>query len=141
MKPTDFLRQLKFCENYIANGGHGAQAARDAGYAEANARNQAHRLLADRGVRARIEKRMKELADKVGLNNEYMLQKLKTGLDISIPSDVTLNGELLKNVDVRAGVACISEANKMLGNYAPEKKEHTINGKVDELVKEYEREY
>lgn len=159
MKKHDFLRKVRFCESYIANGrSNGAQAAREAGYSHKNARKQASKLLRDVGIQARIEKRVKELADKVGLTNEYMLEKLKHGLDLSIPDKADMEAlrsqelsleDMAKikavSIDVRAGVACISEANKMLGNYAPEKHavlvEDDKTGKVTDLINEYEKDF
>jgi phage terminase small subunit len=38
-------QQADFAVNFVANGGNGAEAARDAGYAEANARSAAYKLV------------------------------------------------------------------------------------------------
>ncbi len=71
---------------------------------------------------------MKESAEKLGITDDYLLDKLKTGLELSIPDQKKLKKmeerdriEMIKQINVKAGVSCISELNKMLGKYAPEK--------------------
>lgn len=71
---------------------------------------------------------MKEAAEKLGINDDYLLDKLKKGLELSIPDQRKLKKieereriEMIKQINVKAGVSCISELNKMLGKYAPEK--------------------
>jgi hypothetical protein len=48
-------KQAAFARYYASNGGNGAQAARDAGYSEANAKDQASELLAMPKIREAIE--------------------------------------------------------------------------------------
>lgn len=151
------LKQRLFCENYLSNGGNSRNAAKQAGYSTGAIDSIASETLSKPKVKEYIGKRVKEIADKVGLTTEYMLEKLRHGLDLSIPDrekmdyiakqNLTLD-EIVKvksSIDVRAGVACISEANKMIGNYAPDKHavlvEEDKTGKVTELLKEYEREF
>lgn len=47
-------REEKFCLEYVANGGNGTQAAKDAGYAASGAHVQAHKLSKRPRVQARI---------------------------------------------------------------------------------------
>jgi hypothetical protein len=47
--------QMKFAELYATNGGNGSQAARDAGYAESNCKQEAHGLLKKHKIREAIE--------------------------------------------------------------------------------------
>jgi hypothetical protein len=47
-------KQEAFCRHYVANGGNGAKAARDAGFAEKSAHVTASRLLKDDRVQLRI---------------------------------------------------------------------------------------
>jgi hypothetical protein len=49
-------RQQLFCENFVANGGNGAQAAKGAGYSQhpGSSRVTAYRLLQQPKIRARI---------------------------------------------------------------------------------------
>lgn len=93
---------------------------------------------------------MKEVFEKVGMDLEYRAKKLKQGLEMSIPDvDEDMSTyekmEAMKSADVRAGVACIAEANKMEGVYAAEKHavlvEESKENKVSELISEYEKEY
>ena len=148
------LKQRLFCEHYLINGYNGTKAAREAGYSKDTATSIASENLGKPYIKRYIERRVKEKADKLGLTTEYLLSKIKQGIDLSIPKesevDSVMNAEglslkekmeLLDRVkDIRAGVACISEANKMLGNYAPEKKEVELNA-VEGLVEKYEKEF
>jgi hypothetical protein len=52
-------QQLMFANNYLTNNGNGTQAAIDAGYAAANAKVQASRLLTNVNVRKYIDDRRK----------------------------------------------------------------------------------
>lgn len=51
-------KRQRFVENYIANGGNGAQAARDAGYAPETANKEASRLLTSVDIRDQIARRV-----------------------------------------------------------------------------------
>lgn len=118
----------------MSNGGNGAEAAIFAGYSKEAARPTASRLLTCDNVKRYIQMSIEEAAEKLGLTPEYVLSKLKRGLDISIHDDDE------RETDVRAGVVCITEINKMLGHYKPTKSE-TENRipQLDELI-EIERE-
>lgn len=93
---------------------------------------------------------MKEIFDKVGMTVEYRAQKLRQGLEMSIPEvneDMSTyeKMEAMKSADVRAGVACIAEANKMEGAYAADKHavlvEESKDNKVSEYIGKYEKEF
>jgi len=128
------IRQIHFCDRYLANGFNGSEAATFAGYSKSAARHIASRLLTQDNVKRYIKMSVDEAAEKLGISAEYLLAKLKRGLDISIHDDDE------RETDVRAGVVCITEINKMLGHYKPTKAE-TENRipQLDELI-EIERE-
>lgn len=54
-------RQARFVEEYLANGGDAANAARAAGFAESTARNAYAALLGSPAVESAIEARLEEL--------------------------------------------------------------------------------
>lgn len=141
------LKQRLFCQHYLKNGYNGTRAAIDAGYSENCAQEIATENLRKPLVKGYIEQNMKETFDKLGMDLEYVVSKLKQGLELSIPTIKDEDDKEVKELkhetaDVRAGVACISEYNKMCGHYAAEKKEITANVEVfkpQELLKEYEK--
>lgn len=145
-------KQKLFCENYIDNGFNATKAARDAGYSEQTAKSMAAENLAKPYLNEYIQKRMKEIFEKVGLTIELRAKKLMQGLEMSIPDKEMMQilpeeiqKEILKNVDIRAGVACIAEANKMDGSYAAETHavlvEESTNNIVQEKIEKFEKEY
>ena len=142
------LKQRLFCQHYLKNGYNATQAAKSAGYSENSAQEIGNENLRKPLVKIYIEQSMKETFDKLGMDIEYVASKLKQGLELSIPEIKEDDDKEIKELkyemsDVRAGVACISEYNKMCGNYAAEKKEITANvevSKPQELLKEYEKE-
>lgn len=111
-------REKIFIEHYINTGFNKIRAARLTGYGHKcsndNSLNHvAWELTRKPVVKYHLEKRVKELAESIGFDSKYALMKLKQGLDYSIhdnPED--------RELDIRAGVACIAERNKMLGDYA-----------------------
>lgn len=153
------LMQRLFCDHYVRNNGNATQAAIAAGYSKETSAEMGCENLRKPHVKKYIGDRVKEAAEKLGLTGEYLFEKLKKGIELSIPSDekltLILNQEDLnskekieiisKMKDVRGGVACISEINKMLSNYAPEKHavlvEEDKTGKVTEMVKGYEKDF
>lgn len=146
------LKQKLFCEHYIENGGNGTKAAKAAGYSENVAYKQAHENLNKRDIQQYLKGRMKEIFEKVGMTRELRAKKLMQGLEMSIPDKEMMQilpeeiqKEILKNVDIRAGVACIAEANKMDGSYAAETHavlvEESTNNIVQEKIEKFEKEF
>jgi len=63
------------------------------------------------------------MIDQAEFDATYRLKKLKEGVDLSIPTiypydSKSLREQKMRYLDVKAGVACIAEANKMQGSYA-----------------------
>lgn len=56
-------RQKKFADEYIANGGNGAQAALTAGYSEKTARYQASRMLTKDNIQAYLKESTEAMWD------------------------------------------------------------------------------
>ncbi len=55
-------KRERFVDHYIANGGNGAKAAKDAGYAQKTARVEAARLLTNANIQRRIAERIDDAA-------------------------------------------------------------------------------
>jgi len=68
-------RQKRFVDNYI-DSGNGAEAARNAGYAEGNARQQANENITKPDIKAAIADRM----DSAGITEAKLLKVLEEGL-------------------------------------------------------------
>ena len=72
-----------FADHYLVNL-NATEAAKLAGYSEKTAYSQGHRLLKDVEVHAYIEERQKERAEKLELDADWVLEKLKTVVDMSM---------------------------------------------------------
>lgn len=112
-----------FTNEYIKNGFNAYRAALKVGYSYNMAKDHSyeltrHPLIAkkiDRAV-AKVEaKQVKELS----ITWEWKLKKLKRVINEFIPDDKTIP---LKKDDVKVGLAAIAEHNKMVGEYAPERR-------------------
>jgi hypothetical protein len=71
MPATETQMQQDFATHYVANGGNGAKAARDAGYSEKSARVIAHKLVNNQTVQGLIQRELGKLryrSGTVGLN-------------------------------------------------------------------------
>lgn len=127
-------QQLKFCEEYLINGGVARPAAIKAEYAENSAATTAHYLLNKTAVRNYLDKRIREVTkniqEKTQVTFDYKISKLKKVVDLTIPEEA----ETMKQIGAREGIAAIGELNKMQGHYAVEKiltTTHNINSDED----------
>lgn len=71
------IKQKRFADEYIISGSL-YQSAIEAGYSENYARKQAHKLLANVGIKTYINKRLKELDDKKIAKQEEVLKYLSS---------------------------------------------------------------
>jgi len=128
-------KDLSIIDSYLNNGKSQVKAFLEHGYSDLYANSQAYVFFNKPRVKELIAKRLKEMEKKIGIDKEWCLEQLK---------EVALNGE--NSEKVRA----ISEINKMLGHYEPDKID--LNGKLDivatevikateEVKKKYERSY
>ena len=69
-------RQQYFVEAYFANDYNAAEAARIAGYSQANANKIGHELLSKPHIKAAIQKRADEKLKEISLTEEYVIRKL-----------------------------------------------------------------
>lgn len=68
-------RRARFVEAYLSNGGNATDAAIQAGYSEASARRQGHRLATDVHILALLDKRRAEVCAKLEISTERVLQE------------------------------------------------------------------
>ena len=69
-------KQLIFCNEYLANGFNGTQAAIKAGYAPAYAGRTSYKLLADPKVLTYVNDRKMKLVAKIEITQEKVMQEL-----------------------------------------------------------------
>jgi phage terminase small subunit len=134
------FKEKLFCENYINNGYNGAKAARDAGYSEKTADAIGRENLHKPRIRQYLDKRMKEVMDKVGVGIEWRLQLMKRGAEGAVEGKTNKDGLL----DVDSMMKPIQELNRMDGSYAPEKITNThlvaeITDKISTTFEECEK--
>lgn len=118
-------RHERFAQE-LAKGKTADEAYVIAGYVE-NRKNAA-RLKANEGIRARIEEILARVAEKAEWSAADRLATLKEIVDAS------------KQVDHRAAIAAIAEANKMQGSHAPAKTEIAGNADapiIHKIVREF----
>lgn len=136
-------KQKVFAKAYATNNNNAKQAALIAGYAERSASSYGHDLLKIPEVQAFIEQVRISAAGNSEVNFEWCLTQLKKVVIKSFSPDGNHTGNLPLNTAVNA----ISEINKMLGHYAPQKiMAAGIIAEVEgeellELFKSYEKEY
>lgn len=70
-------KQERFCQEYAANGGNATRAYISAGYATDGAEQNASRLMANDKVQAFIAELRKTVAEKLGMDAEYLLGHLR----------------------------------------------------------------
>lgn len=105
-------RQELFVTQYLANGGNGAAAARDAGYSEHTARQMACENLAKPYLASAIEAKRSELMRDTESKVDWLIERL------TAEATDAENGESTR-------VRALEILGKVYGAYAPEKQEIT----------------
>lgn len=125
------MRQQKFVDEYIRNGGNGTQAAIFAGYSEHSARQQASDTLSKSYIKEAIEQRKRDLnaASNVGL--DWRISILQRAAQAGLETYATEGGPRYQAIS--ASVSAINELNKMTGAHAAERRE--VSGVDGEPVK------
>ena len=109
--PALTLREARFVNNYIANGGNGAMAARDAGYSAKSASVQASESLAKPNVR----ELMRASWEKLGLTPEAIGKSLLRNLDARKGVINPVTGDVVDVSDPASQVQAANVAAKVLG--------------------------
>lgn len=129
-------KQRLFCQHYLVNGHNGTQAALSAGYSENCANEIASENLAKPRIKHYVENSMREAAEKLGISQEYLLSKLKTNIENCESGKATREGI----VHPTGVIGSITEINKMVGNYEPEKTDTTHRlERIEELLDEVKK--
>ena len=121
MPPSLNPRRDKFAQNLVAG------MCPEAAYAAAGYkphRQNAHRMMTDDDIRARVEELRAPVVREVRWDNQNRLEML---LDIALAAQ--------KDKDYRAVIAAVAEANKMEGIYKPAPKDKDGDSLADALAK------
>lgn len=125
-------KQALFVEHYVSNGFNGSQAAISAGHSEKCSRVIACENLTKPNICSKIEQRMKELAEKIGVTNEWKLMALKRNTEQSLDkenaSGVTGSIDLINKMD-----GTYADTVKDLARYNPDK--------IDEMIEDFKKDY
>lgn len=129
------MKQTKFVQEYIKNGGEAKSALLASGYSQLTTKDP-QRILQSDGVRQELEIANKKLRAQIEIDFKYKYEKLKKIIDEYIPD----HGDLIPD-KVKVAITAIAEMNKMSGDYAPNKSltlnvDHTQN-KLLEARKQY----
>jgi phage terminase small subunit len=87
-------RQIRFCEEYLANGNNGTQAAISAGYSEDTARQIASENLSKLDIENYISERQKQIAARLQINQDRVLMELSRLAFADIRKFYTVDGAL-----------------------------------------------
>lgn len=108
-------KQQKFADYYIELG-NAEQAAIKAGYSKAYARGNAHKLVANSGIKEYIDERLKQInSEKIASQTEileYLTNVMRGEVEEEVPVP-TKNGVVI--VDAKAGVKDRTKAAELLG--------------------------
>ena len=96
-------KQEMFCRHYIANGYNGTDAAIKAGYSEATARSIASENLMKPYIAEFIKKLENPLISKLGIDENWVLTKLKNFSDVDINDffEIDKDGNVIKLKDLK----------------------------------------
>ena len=83
-------RQQRFCDEYLIDY-NGTQAAIRAGYSPRTANEQASRLLTDVSIRDYVKSRQQTIANKLGIDAEYVLSNMKQISQLTKPTRAEAN--------------------------------------------------
>ena len=134
-------KQYDFVVNYIKNGFNGKDAAIKAGYSRYSAYSQSVSLLSNPEIKDKLEKAYQQAEKKIintlGVTFVWKMKRLKHVIEQYIPID----GTMLKNNDVKVGLQALSEMNKMMGDYAPDKRLSVTYDATQSKMKEVRKIY
>ncbi len=109
-------KQARFIDEYLVDG-NGTRAAIAAGYGRAGARVTACRTLANPNVRALIQTRQAEDARRLQIERQDLISDLLEAVEMG-----------RERREPMAMITALREIGRMLGYYAPEKREATLDG-------------
>jgi hypothetical protein len=140
--------QVKFCEEYVANGYNGKQAYMTA-YSQENENTSAvaaHKLLRTSKIVEKIEEiegNYRIIGHKLGIDKKLILNRLKDLLDAK--KEVFFNGKVVGEMSDYGAINKAAETLlKILGDFSPEKKEISLTeDSIDfsKMTEEEKKEY
>jgi len=119
MKKKITPKRLKFCHEYILNGGHRTNAALAAGYAPGNAHNTGYLLLKNAEIQEYIAEAQAVQDEEFKWSKTKAFKALQELID-----KVDLDNPRERNDYIKA----LQEINKLFGTYEPDKKEINHKG-------------
>jgi phage terminase small subunit len=137
------VRERRFLDKYLLNGGEREQAAIEAGYEPHSAYRSGTAVLSRQLAKDYIAQHQVRAAAQTGFTFEKKLNKLQHIVTLAVPDNASDIKDTLPSAEIQA----IAEANKMQGHYSAEKVQQTnVNlnvelGRLDEIMKRYEKEY
>jgi len=146
--------QEKFCEEYLKNGRHLANAARVAGYAKTTLYSTPHKLINKPHIKKYLDSRLAAVRKEYKVDFDYKIGKLAKVVKAYLPENDDLSdpeGTRVALEKVKVAISAIQELNKMQGDYAAEKRANVninldadmekLKQVMDELVAKYRKEY
>ena len=133
------IRQERFANAYITNGGNAAAAARQAGYSEKGAKVAGARLLKFPDVRARISQHVEEIQSEGVATREEVLIYLSSVLRGQVTDTVVLSSgkTVTLKVRTRERLRAAEMLLKVFGAFREEPKDSAINSYL-QAMKELE---
>lgn len=137
-------KQRIFIREYLANNGHGTNAALTAGYSVHSAHTTSTDLLKNPKIQKEIYRLTKQKLEKADVTFDWKVKMLKSLIE-NCASGNNTKDDVIHPSGV---VSAIAELNKMQGHYAPEKTlttnvnvELEEDENIDNLIDMYRRDY
>lgn len=136
------IRQQRFCEEYVTNGGIGLRAALAAGYAETSARITATNLLKDAEILLYIEEIRTQAITDGGISRTMLIQELKGVAFSNVTDYLEISGSGVDIKDINAlprhqqiAIAEIAEQSNEFGGSNVKLKLHPKLDAIGKLLK------
>lgn len=135
-------KQRSFIDNYLANGGNGTQAAKDAGYKGSpnTLKSVAQENLRKPDIAEKIEAAQNKLKEDLGFTAEWKRERLGQVIERSLQAEKVyeiINGEKVFSGEYQfkgdTVIRAIAELNKMDGDHAALKIKADIKTTVDHV--------
>ena len=131
-------KQELFCEAYTSNGFNAKQAAIEAGYSEHTSAEMGYENLNKPHVKAAIDEKLRESAERLGAGRDWRMQMLKDIAEISKNGGATKEGY----AHPTGVIGAVSELNRMCGSYDKGDQDGELpatRGDIAELMKQYRK--
>lgn len=113
-------KQERFCQEYLIDL-NATQAAIRAGYSEKTSMEQGYQLLQKTSVQQFIQEKQKKLSDKLELNTEWVLRRLKEISDRCVQAEPVMirgiDGELVESGEFKFDSSGANKATELIGKH------------------------